>query len=62
MKKVTEYFGACVSLVWVDFPRRRRVVIDRATEDEAISLCEDDVIENLPELPGFRCAVSDSIV
>jgi hypothetical protein len=24
-----------------------------------IVLREDDVIENLPELPGFRCPVSD---
>ena len=61
-KKVSEHVGAGVSLVWVVFPERRQIVIYRATEDETISLHENDVIENLPELPGFRCAVSDLFV
>ncbi len=62
MKKVSEYLEAGLSLVWVVFPERRQVVIYRANDDETISLHENDVIENLPELPGFRCAVSDFFV
>jgi Uma2 family endonuclease len=62
MKRVSEDLEAGVSLVWVVFPKRRQVVIYRATEAETISLHENDVSENLPELPGFRCAVSDLFV
>jgi Uma2 family endonuclease len=62
MKKVSEYLGAGVSLVWVVFPKRRQVLIFRTADDDAISLHENDFIENLPELPGFRCAVSDLFV
>jgi Uma2 family endonuclease len=62
MKKVSEYLGAGVSLVWVVFPKRRQVLIFRTADDDAISWHENDFIENLPELPGFRCAVSDLFV
>jgi Uma2 family endonuclease len=61
-KKISEYLGAGVSLVWVVFPKRRQVLIFRSADDEAISLNENDFIENLPELPGFRCAVSELFV
>jgi Uma2 family endonuclease len=61
-KKVSEYLEVGVALVWVVYPRRRQVMIYRATEDEIISLHENDVVENLPELPGFRCSVSDFFV
>jgi Uma2 family endonuclease len=62
MKKVFEYLEAGVALVWVLYPKRRQVVMYRAADDELISLHEHDVIENLPELPGFRCSVSDFFV
>jgi Uma2 family endonuclease len=61
-KKVAEYLEAGVALVWVVYPRRLQVVMYRASESETISLHENDVIENLPELPGFRCSVSDFFV
>jgi len=62
IKKVLEYLEAGVALVWVLYPKRRQVVMYRATEEELIYLQEHDVIENLPELPGFRCSVSDFFV
>ena len=62
MKKVSEYLEAGVALVWVIYPTRRQVVIYRAAEDDSMTLHETDVIENLPELPGFRCTVSDFFV
>jgi len=62
MKKVSEYLEVGVGLVWVVYPKRLQVVIYRATEDESMSFHEKDVIENLPELPGFRCSVSDFFV
>jgi Uma2 family endonuclease len=62
MKKVAEYLQAGVSLVWVVFPKRGQVLIFRAADDDAITLRKKDVIQNLPELPGFRCSVSDLFV
>jgi Uma2 family endonuclease len=62
MKKVAEYLAAGVSLVWVIFPKRGHVLIFRAVDDDAITLRKKDVIQNLPELPGFRCTVSDFFV
>jgi Uma2 family endonuclease len=62
LKKVLEYLEAGVALVWAVYPKRRQIVMYRPNEDEFIVLREDDVIENLPELPGFRCLVSDFFV
>jgi Uma2 family endonuclease len=62
MTKVGEYLEAGVAIVWVVYPKRRQVVIYRINDEETISLHENDVIENLPELPGFRCTVSDFFV
>jgi Uma2 family endonuclease len=62
MKKVAEYLAAGVSLVWVIFPKRGQVLIFRAVDDDAITLRKKDVIQNLPELPGFRCSVSDFFI
>jgi Uma2 family endonuclease len=62
LKKVSEYLEAGVLLVWVVFPKRHQVVIYRASEDEQITFDTESVIENLPELPGFRCSVSDFFV
>jgi Uma2 family endonuclease len=59
MRKVSEYLVAGVSLVWVVYPKRHEVVIYRANEDEPMTLGRESMIENLPELPGFRCSVSD---
>jgi Uma2 family endonuclease len=62
IKKVSEYLEVGVSLVWVVYPKQRQVVIYRANEEEPRTLDEQAVIENLPELPGFRCSVSDFFV
>jgi Uma2 family endonuclease len=62
MKKVSEYLEVGVSLVWVVYPKRRQVAIYRKSEDEQMMFGEDAVIENLPELPGFRCSVRDFFV
>jgi Uma2 family endonuclease len=62
MKKVAEYLEVGVALVWVVYPKRREVVIYRASDEQTISLHEHDVIENLTELPGFRCSVSEFFV
>jgi Uma2 family endonuclease len=62
IKKVSEYLEVGVALVWVVYPKRREVVIYRASDEQTMTLHEHDVIENLPELPGFRCSVSDFFV
>ena len=61
-KKVSEYLGAGVSLVWVVYPEQRRVIVYRADADEPMTLGAEAVIENLAELPGFRCSISDFFV
>jgi Uma2 family endonuclease len=62
MKKVAEYLQVGVSLVWVVYPKQRQVVVYRANDEAPITLNEEDTLENLPELPGFRCSVSDFFV
>ncbi len=61
-KKVSEYLGAGVALVWVVYPEQQRVIVYRADADEPVTLDAGAVIENLAELPGFRCSVSDFFV
>ncbi len=58
LRKVTEYLEAGVLMVWVINPRRRQVTIYRHSEDDMV-VRDSEFLENLPELPGFRCAVSD---
>ncbi len=58
-RKVHEYLNAGVPMVWVTYPKQRRVLIHRRDQAEPIVLDESEVIENLPELPGFRCAVAE---
>jgi Uma2 family endonuclease len=62
MQKVSEYLNAGVLLVWVVYPAKRKVFLYRPGDEPAIVLGEFDTIENLPELPGFRCAVSELFV
>jgi Uma2 family endonuclease len=59
LKKVTEYLQAGVLMVWVVYPKRRYVAVYRAEDDEPIFFREGEILEGLPELPGFRCPVSD---
>jgi len=59
LEKVIEYLDAGFPLVWVVYPKSRQVVIYRSADEAPAVLKEDAVIENLPELPGFRCPVAD---
>ncbi len=61
-KKISEYLTAGVSLVWVVYPKQRCVAIYRPDEAAPSVLCEDQVLENLPELPGFRCTVAEFFI
>jgi Uma2 family endonuclease len=58
-KKISEYLSAGVSLVWVVYPKQRCLVIYRPDEAAFAVMNEDQVLENLPELPGFCCNVAD---
>jgi hypothetical protein len=40
----------------------RTVAVYRPHEDEPAIFREGDILENFPELPGFRCPVSDLFV
>jgi Uma2 family endonuclease len=59
LKKVLEYLEVGVLMVWVVYPKRRYVAVYRAEDDEPIFYREGDVLEEFPELPGFRCPVAD---
>jgi Uma2 family endonuclease len=59
LEKLAEYLNAGVSMVWVVYPKTRSITIYRSDDEAPIVLKEGDVIENLPELPGFRCPVAD---
>jgi len=61
-KKISEYLEAGTLLVWVVNPSRRSVAIYRLDDEFPLVLGEDAVLENLPELPGFRCPLSDFFV
>jgi Uma2 family endonuclease len=61
-KKIFEYLEAGVPLVWVIDPPRRRVALYRPGDLFPTFLNEGEVIESLPELPGFRCPVADLFV
>lgn len=58
-EKVNEYLNAGVLMVWVLHPGRRTLAIYRPDDPVPVVLGEGEVVENLPELPGFRCAVAD---
>jgi Uma2 family endonuclease len=59
LEKVADYLAAGVPLVWVVHPRKRTISIYRRDDPEPDVLRADDAIENLPELPGFRCLVAE---
>lgn len=58
-RKVYEYLDAGVLMVWVIDPERRRMLLFRPNDLEARIYRETDAIEDLPELPDFRCVVAD---
>jgi Uma2 family endonuclease len=61
-EKLNEYLNAGVPLVWIVHPGRHTVAIYRPDEPFPTLLGAGDVIEDLPELPGFRCRVADFFV
>jgi Uma2 family endonuclease len=62
IKRISEYQGVGALLIWIIYPEGRKVAIYRSDDEPPLVLGEDAVIENLPELPGFRCPVSDFFV
>jgi Uma2 family endonuclease len=58
-RKVREYLTVGTLLVWVVYPARRSVVMHRPGQTGTITLGDADTIEDLAELPGFRCPVAD---
>lgn len=58
-EKVADYLRAGGLVVWVLHPKRRTLTIYRHDDPTPAVLGQDATIENLPELPGFRCAVAD---
>jgi Uma2 family endonuclease len=61
-KKVAEYLSVGTIMVWVSYPASRSVAIHSSDDQPPLVLHAGGVIENLPELPGFRCAVADFFV
>jgi Uma2 family endonuclease len=61
-KKISEYLLAGTFMVWVIYLDERRVVLHHSDDRAPVVLQEGDAIENLPELPGFHCAVADFFV
>jgi Uma2 family endonuclease len=57
--KVHEYLNAGVLMVWVVHPGRRTVAIYRPGDPIPQLLTHAGVLEDLPELPGFRCQVAE---
>lgn len=59
LEKVAEYLRAGVLMVWVIHPRARTLTIYRPHNVPPTVLNDRDTLEDLPELPGFRCLVAD---
>jgi len=62
LKKISEYLAVGVSLVWVIDPPRRRIALYRPGDSFPVFFNEGEILENLPELPGFRCPVADLLI
>jgi Uma2 family endonuclease len=60
--KVGEYLEVGVLTVWVVYPRSRKLLIYRPDQDGPVVLTEAEVLEEVPELPGFRCTIADLFV
>ena len=59
LEKVGEYLNAGALMVWVAYPKSRKIAVYRSSDVAPIVLQDDQTIEDLPELPGFQCLVSD---
>jgi Uma2 family endonuclease len=60
--EVAEYLSVGVFVVLIVDPKRRTVAIYRRGDESPILLGDADMLENMPELPGFACAVSEFFV
>jgi Uma2 family endonuclease len=58
-EKISEYLNAGVAMVWVLYPERRALRIERLEDPVPMILEDGQAVEGLPELPGFRCLVSE---
>lgn len=58
LRKVANYLDAGVAIVLALNPAKKSLTIYRGDADSD-TLHEFDTLENLPELPGFRCPVSE---
>jgi Uma2 family endonuclease len=56
--KIQEYFDSGVQLVWVIFPRHRRIHVYESPRESKI-LTEADDLEGGAAVPGFRLSVRD---
>ena len=61
MEKIEEYIGAGVPLIWVVYPRTKRVLVFR-TSGQVTRLTETDTLQGEDVLPGFSCPVADLFV
>ncbi|MFI5460275.1 MAG: Uma2 family endonuclease [Isosphaerales bacterium] len=61
-RKVSEYLVIGTLLVWVVYPASRSVAIHRSDNEPPRVFHDGAVIEDLPELPGFRCPVADFFI
>jgi Uma2 family endonuclease len=61
-QKVSEHLNAGTLMVWVIYPASGSVAVFRPDDQPPLVLREGDVVENLPELPEFRCAVAGFFV
>jgi Uma2 family endonuclease len=59
LEKIRDDLRAGVPMVWVVHPERRTLTIYRGDDPTPLVLTETDVVENLPELPGFHCRVAE---
>jgi len=62
LKKISEYLAVGVSLVWVIDPPRRRIALYRPGDLFPVFFNDGEILENIPELAGFRCAVADFFI
>ena len=58
-EKIGEFLNAGALMVWVVYPKSRTLAIYRSFDAAPVVLQEGQTIEDLPELPGSQCLVSD---
>lgn len=61
MEKVADYLRAGVANVWVVDPARRTVAVYRHDTPTPRVLGPGDVLDAVPELPGFACPVAELV-